>query len=268
MNGSSSPARVMIIGVAGRMGQEVLRAVNSAEGLEAVAGVDVHADLSTVVDAGAYPGLQLFEDTSQAIKTTSPDVAVDFTNAESCMQNVSTLASDGIHIVIGTTGLSDSDVSAIRDLTRKNNIGVMIAPNFALGAALLMHLSRISSPYFEYVDVHEMHHENKIDSPSGTAMAIVRHIEEGGNGFKRPKSQKDLVPGSRGGDYKDITVFSSRMPGRVAHHEVTFGTLGQTLSIRHDSINRESFMPGVLLAIRHVLENNGLIVGLENLLEL
>jgi 4-hydroxy-tetrahydrodipicolinate reductase len=268
MNDSSSPTRVMVIGVAGRMGQEVLRAVTAAEDLEAVAGVDVLNDLSTVIDVGAYPGLQLFKDVSQAMKTTSPDVAVDFTNVESCMNNVGIMALAGIHIVIGTTGLADADVSAINDLAIKSKIGVMIAPNFALGAALLMHLSKISAPYFEYVDVHEAHHENKIDSPSGTAMAIVRHIENNGNGFKRPKSQKDLVPGSRGGDYKNITVFSSRMPGKVAHHEVTFGTLGQTLTIRHDSINRESFMPGVLLAIRHVLDNNGLIVGLENLLEL
>ena len=268
MNDNSSPSRVMVVGMAGRMGQEVLKAVSAEDDLVVVAGVDTLPDFGDAIDIGAYTGLQLFKDVQQAVKTAQPHVAVDFTDAESCMKTIEILSSSKIHIVIGTTGLLENDITKIEALSSQNNIGTVIAPNFALGAALLMHLSKISAPYFEYADIHEMHHENKIDSPSGTAMAIARYIDHSGKGFKRPKSQKDLVPDSRGGDYKNITVFSSRMPGRIAHHEVTFGTLGQTLTIRHDSINRESFMPGVLLAIRHVLNNKGLIVGLENLLEL
>ena len=208
MNDSPSPARVMIIGVAGRMGQEVLKAVSETGDLVVVAGVDILPNFGDAIDISSYPELQLFEDVPQAVKVTQPNVAVDFTHAESCMKTVETLSSSGIHIVIGTTGLLESDIAKIKALSSQNNIGTIIAPNFALGAALLMHLSKISAPYFEYADIHEMHHENKIDSPSGTAMAIARHIEHNGKEFKRPKSQKDLVPGSRGGDYKNITVFS------------------------------------------------------------
>ena len=145
----------------------------------------------------------------------------------------------------------------------------MIAPNFAIGAVVMNHISRIAAPFFDYADLTEMHHENKIDAPSGTALAIAEATSQGKKGdFKSPDPEKELVPGTRGGTLRGINIHSARMPGRVAHHELVFGALGQTLTIRHDSINRESFMPGVLMAIKYVKQTQGFTVGLDKVMGL
>ena len=193
---------------------------------------------------------------------------VDFTNVEACMQNVGSAAAAGVHLVIGTTGLTDVHIRRLGTLCAEQNIGALVAPNFALGAVLLTHLARMASSFFDYADINEMHHEKKIDAPSGTALAIARAIAEGGGEFQRPLPQGEAIPNTRGGEYNGITIHSSRMPGRLAHHQVTFGTLGQTLTLRHDSISRECFMPGVVMAIRDVAYRKGLVVGLQNILGL
>ena len=175
----------------------------------------------------------------------------------------------GTAVVVGSTGLSEDNVSEAGALADQHGVGIFIAPNFALGAAIMVHLTKVAAPFFDYADLTEMHHEAKVDAPSGTALAIARAAAEGKAGeFTSNVAEKQTLAGTRGGVQQGVNVHSARMPGRMAHHELVFGTLGQTLTIRHDSINRESFMPGVTMAIRHVVKGPGLTVGLENILGL
>ena len=174
-----------------------------------------------------------------------------------------------MRVVSGSTGLSPEDLDEIRQLASSNGVGVISASNFALGAVLLMHLAGIASKYFDYADLLESHHEMKLDAPSGTALSIAEAMVEGrGSGFEQNVADLETLAGTRGGDYQGINVHSARMPGRVARHEVVFGALGQTFTMIHDSINRESFMPGVMLATKRVVEENQLVIGLANVLGL
>ena len=173
------------------------------------------------------------------------------------------------NVVIGSTGIQQDALDEAAALANEHGVGIIIAPNFALGAVVMTHLARTAAPFFDYADLTEMHHENKIDAPSGTALAIAQATVEGkGGAFTAPEAEKELVPGTRGGTLDGVTIHSARMPGRVAHHELVFGALGQTLTLRHDSVSRDSFMPGVLLAIREVGSRPGLTVGLDKLLGL
>ena len=174
-----------------------------------------------------------------------------------------------VNVVVGSTGIQQDGIDEAAALANEHGVGIIIAPNFAMGAVVMTHLARIAAPFFDYADLTEMHHENKIDAPSGTALAIAQATVEGkGGAFTAPEAEKELVPGTRGGTLDGVTIHSARMPGRVAHHELVFGALGQTLTLRHDSVSRESFMPGVLLAIREVGSRPGLTVGLDKLLGL
>ncbi|MBM3945080.1 MAG: 4-hydroxy-tetrahydrodipicolinate reductase, partial [SAR202 cluster bacterium] len=196
-------------------------------------------------------------------------VVVDFSSAEGAMAAIRTATKKRINVVIGTTGLKESDLAEAKKLAESNKVGVFIAPNFAVGAVLLMHLARIAGKHFDYADLVETHHEMKIDAPSGTALAIARAAAEGRDRpFLTNKAEKETLPGTRGGTLHGVSVHSARMPGRVAHHELVFGGLGQTLSIRHDSISRESFMPGVVAAVKYIVAHPGLTVGLEKVLGL
>jgi 4-hydroxy-tetrahydrodipicolinate reductase len=174
-----------------------------------------------------------------------------------------------VNCVIVSTGLSKEDIDLADDLADDNNISIFIAPNFAMGGVLMMHLVRESAKFFEYADLTEVHHEAKIDAPSGTAIAIAQAALDGkGTRFLAPKAEKELIDHTRGGEHEGVVIHSGRMPGRVAHHEMVFGSTGQTLTIRHDSINRESFMPGVLMAVRASQGLKGLTVGLDKLMGL
>ena len=258
---------VAIHGVSGRMGREVLNAVCGEDGLKAVGGAD----------AAAVPGTVELPDGSGMIPVSNSladvigdaDVVVDFTNAEGAMDAIRTASALGTAVVVGSTGLSDDDIAEARDLADRHNVGVFIAPNFTFGVAVMVHLVKAAAPFFDYADLTEMHHEAKIDAPSGTALALAQAVAAGRSGpFDSNVAEKETLEGTRGGVYEGINVHSARMPGRMAHHEIVFGALGQTLTIRHDSINRESFMPGVIMAIRHVVKGPGLTVGLENILGL
>jgi len=262
-----TPIRVVVHGVMGKMGQEVLRAVCREGDMAPVGGADLSAEVGSLALPDGSRSIPI--STSLESVVVDAQVVVDFTNAEGAMAAMRTAAAHKVNIVVGSTGIQEREISAADDLAQEHQVGIMIAPNFALGAVLMIHLAREAARYFDYADLTEMHHEAKIDAPSGTALAIARSALDGkGRPFTAPRAEKELVPGTRGGTSDGVTIHSARMPGRMAHHELVFGALGQTLTIRHDSINRESFMPGVMMAIRHVIKGPGLIVGLDKVMGL
>jgi 4-hydroxy-tetrahydrodipicolinate reductase len=194
---------------------------------------------------------------------------VDFTVADATMPAARVAARKGVNLVIGSTGLSDNDVEEIERLCREGDVGAVVAPNFSLGAVLMVHMAKLAARYFDYAEIIEKHHEDKADAPSGTAMATARAMVEGrGEPFRYPELKKETLSGTRGGQIEGVSVHSVRLPGLLAHQEVILGALGQTLSICHDSISRESFMPGVIMAIKRVVKVKGLIYGLETILGL
>jgi 4-hydroxy-tetrahydrodipicolinate reductase len=245
-----SKVRVGVLGANGRMGTAVCAAIESASDLELVAKVDVGNSLNDLVAA-------------------SVQVVVDFTQPDSVMANLEFLIANNIHAVVGTTGFDKSKLAAIDGLLKGSKSHVVIAPNFGLAAVLMMQFAKQAAPYFESVEIVELHHPEKIDAPSGTARRTAELIAEARTGMeKMPDATTDLVAGARGASIEGIPVHSIRLQGLVAHQEVLFGGPGETLAIRHDSYNRESFMPGVLLAVRKVGETPGLTFGLEGLLGL
>ncbi|MBI2873089.1 MAG: 4-hydroxy-tetrahydrodipicolinate reductase [Chloroflexi bacterium] len=260
MSSAGEKTRVLVHGAAGRMGREVLAAVLRQPDMLPVALVD-----RVSPPAGSVPH---FADVMEAIRQTRPRVTVDFSTAEGAMQAARAALPAGVCLVVGSTGLSDGELEEIRALCSRHEVGAVVAPNFALGAVLLVHMARTAARFFDYADIVEMHHETKIDAPSGTALAIARAMAEAKGQFQRPMPQKEPVPGTRGGEQSGVSIHSVRMPGRMAHHEVTLGTSGQTLTLRHDTINRECYIPGVMLAIRDVTKRRGLVVGLEKVLGL
>jgi 4-hydroxy-tetrahydrodipicolinate reductase len=262
-----SPINVVVNGALGKMGQQVLSAVSSEDDMRAVAGVDHVADDSTVSTPDGAVSLPLSSSLADVLD--GVDVVVDFTNADGALGVIRDAAPQKVNVVVGSTGIQQDGIEEAAALANEHGAGIIIAPNFAMGAVVMTHLARIAAPFFDYADLTEMHHENKIDAPSGTALAIAQATVEGkGGAFTAPEAEKELVPGTRGGTLDGVTIHSARMPGRVAHHELVFGALGQTLTLRHDSVSRESFMPGVLLAIREVGSRPGLTVGLDKLLGL
>jgi 4-hydroxy-tetrahydrodipicolinate reductase len=195
------------------------------------------------------------------------EVVVDFTEADAARENLRWCAENGVHAVVGTTGLSEADYEELRASFTSSNC--VVAPNFAIGAVLMMRLAEIAAPYFESVEVIELHHENKVDAPSGTAMLTVERIAAASSEWTPDPTTREILQGARGGKGPaDIPVHSLRVRGLVAHQEVLFGTTGQTLTIRHDSLDRSSFMPGVLLAVKRVADRPGVTIGLDALLDL
>lgn len=262
--------RVMVCGAYGKMGKEVLKAVHSDAQLSIVGAVDVKSDF---VDVGELIGVgkigvTVGDDLETVIQETRPQVMVDFTNPEAVMGNIRTAIKNGVCPIVGTTGLSEKDIEEVRELTNKTKVNAIISPNFSVGAILMMKLSQEAARYFPHVEIIELHHDQKLDAPSGTALrtaeliAVKRGVMRQGN-----PNEFEKLSGARGGDMDGIRLHSVRLPGYVAHQEVIFGGLGQTLVIRHDSISRESFMPGVVLACKKVLTVNGLIYGLENIMD-
>jgi 4-hydroxy-tetrahydrodipicolinate reductase len=259
--------RVGVVGAGGRMGQEVCRAASEAPDMELVAAVDpahVGEDAHGKVIVGEV----------LALADLGAQVVVDFTIAEAVRHNVPHYAQLGVHAVIGTSGLSDADLAAVRARFEGSGANAIVVANFAIGAVLLMHFCRIAAPHMDGVEVIELHHDAKRDAPSGTAMHTAAVIAEArraaGAGPLPPDPTTDVVlAGARGAEGPDgVRLHSVRLPGLVAHEEVIFGAAGQSLSLRHDSYDRRSFMPGVLLAVRSVSDRPGVTVGLEALLGL
>jgi 4-hydroxy-tetrahydrodipicolinate reductase len=253
------PLRVAVLGARGRMGSTVCRAVDSADDLELVASVDV------LDAAGTQP--------AAAAIAAGAQVAVDFTSPTAVMDNVRTLVAGGVHAVVGTTGFDAARLDEVRAMLDAGpvGVGVLVVPNFALGAVLLMRFAQTAARYYESVEVVELHHPDKVDAPSGTARRtaelMARARAEAGLG-PVPDATSTGIDGARGAVVEGIAVHAVRLRGLVAHQEVLFGAPGETLTIRHDSFDRESFMPGVLLGVRSVGSRPGLTVGLEPLLDL
>jgi 4-hydroxy-tetrahydrodipicolinate reductase len=240
--------KVAVLGARGRMGSEVVKAVNEAKDLELVAQLDLGDSLDSLVTSGAQ-------------------VAVDFTTPDSVMANLEFLISKNIHAVIGTTGFDDTRITKIKSLLASSKSGVLIAPNFAIGAVLMMEFATKAAKYFESAEIIELHHPNKVDAPSGTAARTAELMSAARKEAAlpaMPDATSTSLAGARGATVGDIPVHSVRLRGLVAHQEVLLGGIGETLSIRHDSIDRVGFMPGVLLGVRQVVTHPGLTFGLEN----
>ena len=261
--------RVVIHGIVGKMGSTVLEAVSRESGMQVVGGVDINTSNGVISLPDGQGEIPVSADIEKIISETAPDVVVDFTNADASMPACLKATSMGVNLVIGTTGLTDSYLDKLNTQSIANGTGILVAPNFALGAVLLMHISKGLGKYFDYADIIEMHHEAKIDSPSGTAIALANSLKEARtSSFTKPIPSKETVDGTRGGDISGISIHSVRMPGRIAHHEIILGAQGQTLSLKHDTVGRDSFMPGVILAIREVSKIKGVLVGLEKVMGL
>ncbi|RLC94957.1 MAG: 4-hydroxy-tetrahydrodipicolinate reductase [Chloroflexi bacterium] len=261
--------RVVVQGALGRMGREVINALCSDSEATPVGAVDARAEdayLSLPDHSGSIP---LSAELKAILEQTNPDVLVDFSVAEAALAAARVATGQGVHLVIGTTGLSPDNLADIDEMAKSSRVGAVVAPNFALGAILMIHLARLAARYFDHCEIIEMHHDQKLDAPSGTALSTARAIREAKQGpFVYPRVHKESLSGTRGGQLDGIAVHSVRLPGLLAHQEVIFGTAGQTLSIRHDTINRECYMPGVLLAVKRVGEHKGLVYGLDRLLGL
>ena len=260
--------KVLVHGATGKMGMEVLSAVTKQADMRVVAGVS-NTDVLTYIETTGSDPIPISNNLEQMIADHEPDVIVDFTNSEAAMKASRTASSLGVDLVIGSTGFTKENVVEIEKLAATNGTSVFMASNFAIGAILIMQMSKLVGKFFDYADIVEMHHEAKIDSPSGTALSIANKLlEDRDTSFTRTNTEKETIEGTRGGETGGVTIHSVRMPGRMAHHQVVLGTQGQTLTLSHDTINRECYMPGVTLAIREVVKNKGVMIGLEKLLGL
>ena len=268
---SENNIRVAVCGAAGRMGQEVVRAIAEADGMTVVAAIDrreIGADAGDLAGVGTL-GIALESGLEAALTRATPDVMVDFTLPDQVMENASLALTLGVSPVIGTTGLSAEQFDALdQNRASQKYRGCFFAPNYAVGAVLMMQFAAQAAKYLPDVEIIEMHHEKKLDSPSGTALLTAQKIAEARceKPGAAPENPIEKIHGARGADYDGIAIHSIRLPGYVAHQEVIFGGLGQTLTLRHDSLNRRSFMPGVVLAVRSVRGWSGLRIGLEKLL--
>lgn len=240
--------RIIVNGASGRMGQQTVQAINDDPTLELVSSCRRGDDLSA------------------AIQAEQPDVVVDFTTAEVAHDFAQLIIEHNVRPVIGTSGLTETQITALQTQCKDKQLGGVIAPNFSLGAVLMMQFAKQAARYLPDVEVVELHHPGKIDSPSGTAMKTAELIAESQPDLTARPSEKEATPGARGATHKGVHIHAIRLPGLIAHQQVLFGGHHETLSIRHDSLSRESFMPGVRLACKQVMQLNELVYGLEHLL--
>ncbi|MDO8588384.1 MAG: 4-hydroxy-tetrahydrodipicolinate reductase [Armatimonadota bacterium] len=255
--------RVVVAGACGRMGRETCKAVLDAEDMELVGVCDTAfagGNLADVVEGA--PGIRISGALDDAIAESSPDVVVDFTTPSAVMENIRTAVRRSTSIVVGTTGVALQDLASEDKLARESGFGILIAPNFAIGAVLMMKFAEEASKHLPTVEIIELHHDRKLDAPSGTALITAEKIA----GARGEVDCGGPQPEARGALHKGVRIHSVRLPGLVAHQEVIFGGVGQTLTIRHDSLDRTSFMPGVLLAVRKMKEIRGIVYGLDRIL--
>ena len=260
--------RVAVSG-SGRMGRQVLATIEAQDDLEAVGVVEPRREGSGEFASdggGVYPS---DADPAALFARVRPDAVVDFTHAAFAATLAEAALAHGVRPVIGSSGVPDEVAARLREGLAERRLGGVIAPNFALGAVVLMRLAAVAAPHFASAEVIELHHDGKADSPSGTALETARLIREArGGDLERAEPGVEHVEGARGAQRGGVGLHSVRLPGLVAHQEVIFGGAGQTLTLRHDSTGRDSFMPGVLLAVREVMRREGLVHGLDALIGL
>ena len=260
--------RVVVSGT-GNMGREVLVGVARESDMEPVGVLEKFSTEDTIELPGDAAAVPLSADPAALLERVQPDVIIDFTNADWTPLVVDAALERGVRLVIGTTGLSDAWLDELDARSRERGVGVVVAANFAIGAVLLIHMAKVASRFFDAAEVIELHHDRKVDAPSGTALTTVREMLAGRDGpFERNVPESETLANTRAADVGGITIHSVRLPGLVAHQEVIFGGQGQTLTIRHDTTGRDSFIPGVLLATREVMERTELVRGLAELVGL
>lgn len=254
-NKEKNMIKVAVCGALGKMGTEVIKAVEACNETELAAKIDIAGD-------------DTFKSIEEAHNAVDFDVLIDFTQPKSIFENAKYCLNNGIKIVIGTTGLSDEQIAELKSLSEKNNTGCLIAPNFSTGAVLMMMFAKQAAKYFDNAEIIELHHNQKKDAPSGTAIKTALMMSEEKETFtKNNCTETETIKGARGGiSYSDIHIHSVRMPGYIASQEVIFGSSGQIMTIRHDSMDRACYMQGVLLAVKHVFAKNDFVYGLENIM--
>ncbi len=247
--------KIAVCGASGKMGREVVGAVEAAEDMKLVAKIDIASD-------------NMYRTIEEAARVEDIDVLIDFTQPKSIYENALYCLNNGIKIVIGTTGLTDEQIEKLRQLSLEKNTGCFIAPNFSTGAVLMMMFARQAAKYFDNAEIIEFHHNQKKDAPSGTSIKTAQMMAEVKPDFALNNSDEvETIEGSRGGEaYSNIHIHSVRMPGYMASQEVIFGSSGQILTIRHDTMDRKCYMPGVLLAVRHTAHANNFVYGLDNIM--
>ena len=247
--------KVAVCGAMGKMGKEVVNAITECPDTELAAKIDIASG-------------EMYHSIEEAKRVCDIDVVIDFTQPKSIFENAKYCLMNRIKIVIGTTGLTDEQIKELEKLSKENNTGCFIAPNFSTGAVLMMKCAELCAKYFDNAEIIELHHNQKKDAPSGTAIKTALMMSKAKESFTTGNCpETETIQGSRGGaSYSDIHIHSVRMPGYMASQEVIFGSMGQTLTIRHDSTDRKCYMPGILLATKHVVQHNDFVYGLENIL--
>ncbi len=265
--------KVLVCGAAGKMGQAVVRAVDAEAGFKLVGTVDRTGNPNIGKDIGLIcgineTGVKLTGDLKEVITKTNPDVMVDFTMPEIVIVNSQIALKAGVRAVIGTTGMTKDDINELAKLSKQNQTGAIVAPNFALGAILMMRFAKEAGKYFSHAEIIEYHHDKKLDAPSGTSIKSAELMAQSRKEFGRDSVKgKETIKGARGSVSEgNIHIHSVRLPGIIANQEIIMGMLGQTLTIRHDTYDRTAFMPGVLMAVKKVMELDHLIYGLENII--
>lgn len=262
--------RIVVAGPRGNMGSEAVKMVTNTEKFDLVAVVDSRNNGMMLKDLPGAPSLEIpvFDNLEECLIANECDVLIDLTTPEIGRKHMEIAFRHEVRPVVGTTGFSDQDIHELTKIASEKQIGAIIAPNFAIGAILMMKFSQMAAKFFQNVEIIEQHHDQKLDAPSGTAVKTAKMITENRNEFKQGHPDEvETIEGVRGGTIEGIHIHSIRLPGLVAHQEVIFGGHGQTLTIRHDSINRASFMPGVKLAVETVIKLDTLVYGLENIID-
>lgn len=269
MKGKNNMIKIVVAGFKGKMGSTATKMVLENQEFELVGVLDHLAEEKNLNELSEYSSVDVpvFGDKEMMVDSVTADVWIDFTVPAVAFENTQFALQNSIRPVVGTTGLSEKDVATLQELAAKHQTGGLIAPNFAIGAVLMMQFAAQAAKYFPDVEIIELHHDNKLDAPSGTAIKTAEMIaEERGFHQQGNPEEKETIKGARGADYQGMKIHSVRLPGLVAHQQVQFGSKGEGLTIRHDSYDRASFMTGVALGCTKVMESSELIYGLENLL--
>ena len=268
-----SKKRIIVSGAVGRMGKTICKMVIDEGDYELVGAVDVvnqGDDIFNILGIESKKELYIKNDLVQEIDDKEAEVVIDFTNPEVVMKNIEKVLQTETNMVVGTTGFDQQDLKQVKEWSNQFNTSIFIAPNFALGAVMMMEFSKKAAKFFDQAEIVELHHDGKMDAPSGTAVTTAEMIAANRSKPKEKVDKKfiEKLEGARGAEFDDIHIHSVRLQGLVAHQEVIFGGKGQTLKIRHDSINRESFMPGIKLAVNKVAELDGLVYGLDKIMDI